>query len=565
MTLFKAATSFSLRGLRSQLTISSALFFPESFSQFVEDDDEDDPEANFGSSRNRKSRITRGGHNKLAALQKRKQSKRREEDYHGIDDGDETPDEDIDLEGSEFEELDSGKRKLRERKRVNYALIPAPGEPERDRFGKIKRGKTVQDWDLGLGGSNDEGMGGGRKKPFSLPYSGGSNRAGKDAWNSLPMSMTGRDYAAAFGEVAGDDSSDDDIPRARRNGVSTGTSGAPSGGGGGGALLGGAGNVAGAGGGSADALGRIKTGGDPLADVDPLGVDARVTFDSVGGLDGHISQLKEMVALPLLYPELFQRFGVTPPRGVLFHGPPGTGKTLVARALASSCSPPKQDSSEGGTGGTAANGTTSSTSTTTPSHSNQPETSANGAAAAAASEATKATLAAPSGGTSSTGEISFFMRKGADCLSKWVGEAERQLRLLFDEARACQPSIIFFDEIDGLAPVRSAKQDQIHASIVSTLLALMDGLDPRGQVVVIGATNRPDAIDPALRRPGRFDREFYFPLPDMDARRKIIQINTKKWDPPLEDSFLDRLAEVTKGYGGADIRVSSQTKGFSLH
>jgi SpoVK/Ycf46/Vps4 family AAA+-type ATPase len=95
------------------------------------------------------------------------------------------------------------------------------------------------------------------------------------------------------------------------------------------------------------------------------------------------------------------------------------------------------------------------------------------------------------------------MRKGADCLSKWVGEAERQLRLLFDEARACQPSIIFFDEIDGLAPVRSSKQDQIHASIVSTLLALMDGMDGRGQVVVIGATNRPDAVDPALRRPGR--------------------------------------------------------------
>lgn len=150
------------------------------------------------------------------------------------------------------------------------------------------------------------------------------------------------------------------------------------------------------------------------------------------------------------------------------------------------------------------------------------------------------------------------MRKGADCLSKWVGESERQLRLLFDEAYKHQPSIIFFDEIDGLAPVRSSKQDQIHASIVSTLLALMDGLDSRGtgfcfcvakrqyersvvswvelctedltrlcvcvcartgQIVVIGATNRVDAIDPALRRPGRFDREFVFPLPDRPARR----------------------------------------------
>jgi SpoVK/Ycf46/Vps4 family AAA+-type ATPase len=97
---------------------------------------------------------------------------------------------------------------------------------------------------------------------------------------------------------------------------------------------------------------------------------------------------------------------------------------------------------------------------------------------------------------------------------------------LFEQARRNQPSIIFFDEIDGLAPVRSVKQDQIHASIVSTLLALMDGLDSRGQVVVIGATNRPDAIDPALRRPGRFDRELAFTLPDAAARAAIIDINT---------------------------------------
>lgn len=147
------------------------------------------------------------------------------------------------------------------------------------------------------------------------------------------------------------------------------------------------------------------------------------------------------------------------------------------------------------------------------------------------------------------------MRKGADCLSKWVGEAERQLRLLFEEAKNVQPSIIFFDEIDGLAPVRSSKQEQIHASIVSTLLALMDGMDGRGQVVVIGATNRPDAIDPALRRPGRFDREFYFPLPNREARLSIINIHTRGWDPPLEDSFKDELAAITKGYGGADLRV----------
>ncbi|KAI5964329.1 YTA7 [Candida pseudojiufengensis] len=248
--------------------------------------------------------------------------------------------------------------------------------------------------------------------------------------------------------------------------------------------------------------GQLITGGSDdkkknknnLSDTDPLGVDMNIDFSVVGGLDNYINQLKEMVALPLLYPELYQNFAITPPRGVLFHGPPGTGKTLMARALAASCSTAER-------------------------------------------------------------KITFFMRKGADCLSKWVGEAERQLRLLFEEAKNQQPSIIFFDEIDGLAPVRSSKQEQIHASIVSTLLALMDGMDNRGQVIVIGATNRPDAIDPALRRPGRFDREFYFPLPDINARKEILQIHTKKWTPPLTDSFVENLAELTKGYGGADLRA----------
>ncbi|KAF9894219.1 hypothetical protein FE257_007721 [Aspergillus nanangensis] len=240
-------------------------------------------------------------------------------------------------------------------------------------------------------------------------------------------------------------------------------------------------------------FGKVKDK-QTLADADPLGVDTTVDFSSVGGLQNHIDQLKEMVSLPLLYPEIFQRFHIVPPRGVLFHGPPGTGKTLLARALANSVS------SEGR-------------------------------------------------------KVTFYMRKGADALSKWVGEAERQLRLLFDEARKTQPSIIFFDEIDGLAPVRSSKQEQIHASIVSTLLALMDGMDGRGQVIVIGATNRPDSIDPALRRPGRFDREFYFPLPNTEGRRAILDIHTKGWDPPLPMPIKDELAEITKGYGGADLRA----------
>uniref|UniRef100_A0A665VI53 ATPase family AAA domain-containing protein 2 n=1 Tax=Echeneis naucrates TaxID=173247 RepID=A0A665VI53_ECHNA len=238
---------------------------------------------------------------------------------------------------------------------------------------------------------------------------------------------------------------------------------------------------------------RVKVGAS-LADVDPMNLDSSVKFDSVGGLSNHIQSLKEMVVFPLLYPEIFEKFKIQPPRGCLFYGPPGTGKTLVARALANECSQGDK-------------------------------------------------------------KVSFFMRKGADCLSKWVGESERQLRLLFDQAYLMRPSIIFFDEIDGLAPVRSSRQDQIHSSIVSTLLALMDGLDSRGEIVVIGATNRLDSIDPALRRPGRFDREFLFNLPDKKARKHILEIHTRDWNPKLAEPFVDELAEKCVGYCGADIKA----------
>ncbi|KAK7898164.1 hypothetical protein WMY93_019017 [Mugilogobius chulae] len=236
------------------------------------------------------------------------------------------------------------------------------------------------------------------------------------------------------------------------------------------------------------------TSGAGLADIDPMAIDQTVGFDSIGGLSGHISALKEMVVFPLLYPEVFDNFKIQPPRGCLFYGPPGTGKTLVARALANECSQGSR-------------------------------------------------------------KVAFFMRKGADCLSKWVGESERQLRLLFEQAYQMRPSIIFFDEIDGLAPVRSSRQDQIHSSIVSTLLALMDGLDSRGEVVVIGATNRLDSIDPALRRPGRFDREFLFGLPDRESRAEILKIHTRQWRPAPSDDFLQELAEKCVGYCGADIRA----------
>lgn len=230
------------------------------------------------------------------------------------------------------------------------------------------------------------------------------------------------------------------------------------------------------------------------ADIQPLQVDESVSFNDIGGLSEYIDSLKEMVFFPLLYPDFFANYHITPPRGVLLCGPPGTGKTLIARALACAASKAGQ-------------------------------------------------------------KVSFYMRKGADVLSKWVGEAERQLKLLFEEAQKNQPSIIFFDEIDGLAPVRSSKQEQIHNSIVSTLLALMDGLDSRGQVVLIGATNRIDAIDGALRRPGRFDREFYFPLPGYEARAEILDIHTRKWkDPPPKELKME-LAASCVGYCGADLKA----------
>ncbi|XP_022761763.1 ATPase family AAA domain-containing protein At1g05910 isoform X2 [Durio zibethinus] len=230
------------------------------------------------------------------------------------------------------------------------------------------------------------------------------------------------------------------------------------------------------------------------ADIQPLQVDESVSFDEIGGLSEYIDALKEMVFFPLLYPDFFASYHITPPRGVLLCGPPGTGKTLIARALACAASKAGQ-------------------------------------------------------------KVSFYMRKGADVLSKWVGEAERQLKLLFEEAQRNQPSIIFFDEIDGLAPVRSSKQEQIHNSIVSTLLALMDGLDSRGQVVLIGATNRIDAIDGALRRPGRFDREFNFPLPGCEARAEILDIHTRKWKQPPSEELKKELAASCVGYCGADLKA----------
>ncbi|XP_037293009.1 ATPase family AAA domain-containing protein 2 isoform X2 [Manduca sexta] len=232
-----------------------------------------------------------------------------------------------------------------------------------------------------------------------------------------------------------------------------------------------------------------------LRDIQPVEVDRSVRFSSVGGLEEHIRCLREMVLFPLMYPDLFQKFKTRPAKGVLFHGPPGTGKTLLARALANECS--------------------------------------------------------LVGGR----KVAFFMRKGADCLKKWVGESERHLKLLFQQANKMKPSIIFFDEIDALAPVRSVRQEQVHTSVVGTLLAEMDGLCDRGEVVIIGATNRLDAVDPALRRAGRFDRELHFAPPRTAARKDILHIYTKHWDPRPSDDTIDQIAELTGGYGGSDLKA----------
>ncbi|XP_060536537.1 ATPase family AAA domain-containing protein 2-like isoform X2 [Cylas formicarius] len=235
-------------------------------------------------------------------------------------------------------------------------------------------------------------------------------------------------------------------------------------------------------------------GSSRIIPIKPETLDASIRFNSIGGLDAHVQCLKEMILLPMMYPEVFRQFQVQPPKGVLFHGAPGTGKTLIARALANECS-------------------------------------------------------------FGSRRVAFFMRKGADLLSKWIGESEKQLRLLFQQAAEMKPSIIFFDELDGLAPVRSSRQDQVHASIVSTLLALMDGLDDRGNVIVIGATNRIDAIDPALRRPGRFDRELFFPLPSRMEREEILKVHVAAWTKPPTADLLSYLAENTVGYCGSDLRA----------
>ncbi len=213
---------------------------------------------------------------------------------------------------------------------------------------------------------------------------------------------------------------------------------------------------------------------------------ADVTYDDLGGMASTIDALREMVELPLRHPELFQRLGVDPPKGVLLHGPPGTGKTRLAKAVAN-------------------------------------ESDAN-----------------------------FFHIAGPEIMGSAYGESEKKLREIFEEASKAAPSIIFIDEIDSIAPKRDQVSGEAEKRLVAQLLTLMDGLEPRQNLVVIAATNRPEAIDEALRRPGRFDREIVVGVPDEKGRREILGIHTRGM-PLAEGVNLDELARRTYGFVGADL------------
>jgi transitional endoplasmic reticulum ATPase len=213
----------------------------------------------------------------------------------------------------------------------------------------------------------------------------------------------------------------------------------------------------------------------------------KVTWDEVGGLENVKQQLRESVEWPLTQPEVFERMGIEPPRGILLYGPPGTGKTLLAKAVAN-------------------------------------ESKAN-----------------------------FISIKGPEVMSKWVGESEKAIRELFKKAKQVSPTIVFLDEIDSIAPRRGAYAgSHVTESVVNQILTSIDGLESMEGVIIIGATNRPDILDPSLLRPGRFDRLLLIPSPDFKSRKEIFKIHTK--DMPIsKDVSLKNLAEKTDGFSGADI------------
>jgi transitional endoplasmic reticulum ATPase len=226
-----------------------------------------------------------------------------------------------------------------------------------------------------------------------------------------------------------------------------------------------------------------------------------VEWTDVGGLEEVKEELKEAIEWPLKHADLFAQADIIPPKGLLLYGPPGTGKTMIAKAVAT------------------------------------------------------------------TSEANFISIKGPELLSKWVGESEKGVREVFRKARQAAPCVVFFDELDSVAPRRAGGEgvggdSHVAERIVSQLLTEMDGLEDLKGVVVIGATNRPDIVDEALLRPGRFDRLLEIPLPDNNARKEILKIHTAK--KPLDSTVnLDRLVELTKGYSGADIAALVNTAAMS--
>ncbi|MDD1686903.1 CDC48 family AAA ATPase [Methanoregula sp.] len=213
-----------------------------------------------------------------------------------------------------------------------------------------------------------------------------------------------------------------------------------------------------------------------------------IHYEDIGGLGRELQLVREMIELPLRHPEIFERLGIQPPKGVLLYGPPGTGKTLIAKAVANEV------------------------------------------------------------------DAHFITLSGPEIMSKYYGESEKGLREKFEEAEQNAPSIIFIDEIDAIAPKRAEVQGEVERRVVAQLLALMDGLKGRGQVIVIAATNLPDSIDPALRRGGRFDREIEIGIPDKKGRLEIFQVHTRGV-PLADDVKIDEFANVTHGFVGADIAL----------
>ncbi len=222
-----------------------------------------------------------------------------------------------------------------------------------------------------------------------------------------------------------------------------------------------------------------------------------ITYEDIGGLQEEITKIREMVETPLKHPEIFERLGIQPPKGVLLHGPPGSGKTLLAKAVANES------------------------------------------------------------------EANFVLVNGPEIMNKFYGESEKRVREIFDEAEKNAPTIIFIDEIDAIAPKREESHGEVERRVVSQLLTVMDGLKSRGKVVVIGATNRPNALDPALRRPGRFDREMSIGVPDKQGRLNILKIHTRNM-PITEDVDLKKLSEITHGFVGADLEALCKEAAMSV-